>query len=205
MVNKFDAELSRHLQPVAAPEALWERIQEGRGPQPVERARWPLWAFAAALAAMVALCCFSLRSDTTSYMAQLAARDLTGGSELVDFRSSDAAAIRAWVKANAGLDIPLPAEHSVRLIGVSLIREGGPAACISYRIGNREGRLVVARGASAAPQHRSMEHVVDHGTALASWVMHGQTYALASAPQDLRAACVLCHAEGRAGRKPAGS
>jgi hypothetical protein len=205
MVNKFDAELSRHLQPVTAPEALWERIQEGRGPKPVERARWPLWAFAAALAAMVALCCFSLRSDTTSYMAQLAARDLTGGSERVDFRSSDAAAIRAWVKANAGLDIPLPAGHSVRLIGVSLIREGGLAACISYRIGNREGRLVVARGASAAPQHRSMEHGVDHGTALASWVMQGQTYALASAAQDLRAACVLCHAEGRAGRKPAGS
>jgi hypothetical protein len=46
---------------------------------------------------------------------------------------------------------------------------------------------------------------VDQGTALASWVMRGQTYALASAPQDLRAACVLCHAEGRAGRKPAGS
>jgi len=205
MVNKFDAELSRHLQAVTAPEGLWERIQEGRTPQRVERPRWPLWAFAAALAAMVALCCFSLRSDTTSYMAQLAAQDLAGGSEPVDFRSSDAAEIRAWVKANAGLDIPLPAENSVRLIGVSLIRDGGPAACISYRIGNREGRLVVARGASAAPQHRAMSHGVDQGTALASWVMQGQTYALATAPQDLRAACVLCHGEGRASRKAAGS
>jgi hypothetical protein len=205
MVNKFDAELSRHLQAVTAPEALWERIQEGRTPQPVERARWPLWAFAAALAAMIALCCFSLRSDNTSYIAQLAARNLTAGSERVDFRSSDAAKIRAWVKANAGLDIPLPAEHSVRLIGVSLIRDGGPAACISYRIGNREGRLVVARGSSAMPQHRAMAHGVDQGTALASWVMQGQTYALATAPQDLRAACVLCHGEGRASRKAAGS
>jgi hypothetical protein len=165
MVNKFDAELSRHLLAVTAPEALWERIQEGRRPQPVERVRWPLWAFAAALAAMIALFCFSLRSGTTSYMAQLAARDLNGGS----------------------------------------IRDGGPAACISYRIGNREGRLVVARGASAAPQHRAMSHGVDQGTALASWVMQGQTYALATAPQDLRAACVLCHGEGRASRKAAGS
>jgi hypothetical protein len=205
MINKFDAELSRHLQPVTAPEGLWERIQEGRASQPVERARWPLWAFAAALAAMVALCCFSLRSSTTSYVAQLAARDLAGGSARLDFRSSDAAEIRVWVKANAGLDVPLPAENSVRLIGVSLIRDGGPAACISYRIGNREGRLVVAGGASAMPQHRAMEHGVDQGAALASWVMQGQTYALASAPQDLRAACVLCHAEGRAGRKVAGS
>lgn len=203
MVNKFDAELSRQLQPVTAPETLWERIQEGPRPQPVERVRWPLWAFAAALAAIVMLCCFGLRSDTTSYMARLAARELAGGSERVDFRSSDPAEIRAWVKANAGLDIPLPAEHSARLIGVSLIGDGGPVACISYRIGNREGRLMVARGAAAAPQHRSMEHGVDRGAALASWVMQGQTYALASAPQDLRAACVLCHAEGRAGRKPA--
>jgi len=203
MVNKFDAELSRNLQPVTAPEALWERIQEGPGPRPAERVRWPLWAFAAALAVTLALCCFSLRSDTTSYMAQLAARELAGGSERVDFRSSDPAEIRAWVKANAGLDIPLAAEHSVRLIGASLIGNAGPVACISYRIGNREGMLMVARGTAAAPPHRSMEHGVDRGAALASWVMQGQTYALASAPQDLRAACLLCHAEGRAGRKPA--
>ncbi|PWU05030.1 MAG: hypothetical protein C5B51_15820 [Terriglobia bacterium] len=151
-----------------------------------------MWAFAAVLAAAIAIFCFNLRSDTTSYIAGVAASQLTNGQ--VDFRSADPVEIRAWIKANAGFDVPLPAQHSAELAGVSLIRG---LACVSYRIGNHEARLIVAPG-GAAPPHHSMQSVVYAGAALSSWAMQGQTYALAAASQDLRAACVLCHAEGPA-------
>jgi hypothetical protein len=203
VVSKFDAELSRHLRPVAAPEGLWERIQENSRPEPAATLRWPLWAFAAALAATIALFCLSLRSDTTPYLTRLAARETAADSGTMDFRSSDPAQIRAWVQANAGFDIPLPAEGAVQLTGVKLIRGGKLAACVSYRIGDRSGRLLVAQGSSAAPQHPAVQRESTHGVSLASWSMGGQQFALAwPASQDLHGACVVCHVEG-VERKPA--
>ena len=203
MVSKFDAELSRHLRPVAAPEGLWERIQESNLPEPVVTLRWPLWAFAAALAATIALFCLSLRSDTMPYLTKLAAREMTADSRPMDFRSSDPAQIQAWVKANAGFDIPLPAEGPVQLTGVKLIRGGKLAACVSYRIGDRAGKLLVAQGTSPAPQHPSVQRESTHGVSLASWSMGGQQFALAwPASQDLHGACVVCHVDG-VDRKPA--
>ena len=197
VVSRFDAELFRHLRPVKAPEALWDRIQEVSAPERQAPVRWPVWAFAAAVAATIALFCFSLRSDTTPYMAKLAAAELDANVERVDFRSEDPVRIRAWVKANTGTDVPLPAQVSVRLIGANLIGKG--TACISYRIGNQVGKLVVARGASAAPQHASIEYSTRNGASVASWTMQGQTYALAwSAPGDMHSACILCHLDAAA-------
>lgn len=211
MVSRVGAELSRHLGPISAPDGLWERIENAAKPQPMRTLRWPMWAFAAAVAATIALFCFSLRSDTSSYMAQLALRELAAGSGNLDFASADPAQIRAWVKANAGLDLPLAdargsvfepsrdrqgAHEPVHFLGVSLMREGGLAACVSYRVGGQIGKLLVARG-STAPQHPALQQTSSEGSVTASWMMGGQTYALAvRAPQDLRASCVLCHIEG---------
>lgn len=203
MVNKFDAELSRHLRPVTAPEELWDRIQQVGPARPAARVGWPVWACAAALAATIALCCLSLRSETTFYLASVATGQMSAGSEQVDFRSDDPARIRAWVKANTGLDIALPADGVVHLVGASLIRNHGLAACVSYRVGNQTAKLVVARGTSGAPQHPAVQQASYQGTAVASWAMNGQTYVLAATPaQEVNAACVLCHVDG-SGQKPA--
>ncbi len=192
-MNRFEAELARALNPVPAPDALWERIQQGQAAPSLDRLRWPWWAFAAALAATIALFCFSLRSDTTSALARVAAEELGSAPDTVDFRSADPVRIRAWVQANTGLDLPLPASPSVELVGVRLIRG---MACVSYRVGNRPAKLLVARAATAAPPHRAMDHTVYRGAALASWSMQGQSFLLASSsPQDSRAACVLCHVD----------
>ena len=77
-MNRLDQELARQLQPVAAPEDLWLRIEEPRSRHSGAVLRWPVWAFAAAVAATIALFCFSLAR----------------GVEVVEFRSTDPAHIR---------------------------------------------------------------------------------------------------------------
>jgi hypothetical protein len=198
VVSKFEAELARHLRPAAAPEELWDRIQRtGRGGRRA-RLSWPVWALAAAAAAL-ALFCLSLRSDTTPYLAKAAAGELTGGSERVDLHSHNAAEIQAWAKRAAGLDIPLAAGPGVQLLGAKLIRDGGMSVCVSYRVGNHDGKLLVARGPSGALQHAAPQPAFHGGTALAFWAVGDQIYAMAAPDaQDLQAACVLCHVGGAA-------
>jgi len=183
---------------VAAPADLWLRIEEPRGGYVVLARRWPVWAFAAALAATIALFCFSLRSDTGSYLAKSAVRELARGVDDVQFRSADPAAIRAWVRANAGFDIPLPprSADNVKIIGVSVVHSGAPMVCVTYRVGNRPSRLLVARAAAVTPQHHSIDESRYRGMPVSTWVMNGQTYALASAPvEKAHAGCVLCHVD----------
>jgi hypothetical protein len=218
VLHRLDQELARHLRPVAAPEGLWFHIQEphrGAGTpacqveahlDPVFKSterrhecrrgslrgcatKWRMWAFAAAVAATIALFCFSLRSDTGSYLAKFAAGELARGVEDVQFRSADPKQIRAWVQANAGIDIPLPARagESVKLIGVSVFRNGSPMVCVTYRVGNQPSRLLVTRATNAVPQHGSMERSSYHGNSISTWVMQGQAYMLAGS------GCVLCH------------
>lgn len=230
MINRLNEELARHLRPVAAPEDLWFRIQgphRGAGTPAcgvethldrrhecrrsilrgcataVGLTRWPVWAFAAAVAATIALFCFSLKSDTNSYLAKFAAGDLARGVEDVQYRSADSTQIRAWVQANAGIDIPLPARagDNVKLIGVSIFRNGSPMVCITYRVGNQPSRLLVTGAGAGAPHHKSMEQSRYQGRSLATWVMQGQTYTMASsAPENARGACVLCHVDGGMGK-----
>ena len=198
MEFRLEEELARHLRPVAAPADLWLRIEEPRGGYVVLARRWPVWAFAAALAATIALFCFSLRSDTGSYLAKSAVRELARGVDDVQFRSADPAAIRAWVRANAGFDIPLPprSADNVKIIGVSVVHSGAPMVCVTYRVGNRPSRLLVARAAAVTPQHHSIDESRYRGMPVSTWVMNGQTYALASAPvEKAHAGCVLCHVD----------
>jgi hypothetical protein len=195
-MNRLDAELSRHLRPVIAPDELWDRIEGGAVAQRPTAWRWHIWAVAAAAAAMLALC-FSLRSDTTPYLERLAASELAAGTGTMDLRSHDPAQIRAWVKANAGLDVRLPGEiaRSVQILGVTLLRGEEPVACISYRVGGRDARLLVARGSSGSQHHAA--RLTGNSS---SWTFGRQMYALAwSAPLEGNGACILCHLDNRAG------
>ena len=197
MTSRLDRELMRELRPVAAPDELWLRIEEpDRSPMHVGW-RWPMWAFAAAIAATIALFCFSLRSDTTSYMAKFAAGELARGAEDVQFRSADPAQIRTWLRSNTGIDVPLPdkTRNDVKLIGASVWRNGSPMACVTFRVGNRRSQLLVARATAVAPRHASPQQSRSQGVLLSSWKMRGQAYLLAS--EDLAGACVLCHVAPR--------
>jgi hypothetical protein len=197
VVSKFEAELSRHLRPVSAPDRLWEKIEGAGGAERPARAPWPLWAFAAAALAALTLFCLSLRSDPTPYLATLAAQQLAANARPIEFHSGDAAEIQRWAKRYAGLDIPLAGGRGIQLLGASVIRNGALSLCVSYRVGDHAGKLLVTRGSSGAAEHAAMQTAFQRGAALVSWTAEGQTYALAAPDvRALRAACVMCHANG---------
>jgi hypothetical protein len=191
-MSRVDLELGRHLQRVTAPDELWSRIQAGLKTAPAPR--WRLWAVCAATAAaIVGICYFSIGSDSSAYLSQAASRELGTSPEQLDFRSSDPAEIRAWVEAHAGLDIPLASAQSVSFVGVKLLQGSRFLVCVSYCIGDKKGKLFVARGGAGGPRHPSIRHTSYQGASIISWVAGGQSYAIATRKGSLDAACALCH------------
>lgn len=166
----IEAELRRELRPVRAPEELWERVQ--RREAVVSRGgRGYVWLLAAAAMVMVVLFLARPRGE---------------------FRSGDAARIRAWLQLHTGLDVPLQASTALRLVGAKGTDGRAEIAC---RIGDRDAKLVVSR-ARAGLVEASAHQTYMGGKAL-SWAMRGQLYTLACAsPEDLQVACMLCHAGG---------
>jgi len=168
--------LERKLDRVAAPDELWVRIDNrsltvaARKERPRRLPRAVLaWTLVAAM--LVVVLVWGLRPR----------RDIV-------FRSESATQIREWVKANAGLDIPLLGNSSqVRLTGARLMRGDVAIAC---RVGNHEATLMVSKDRSNL-QH-GVQPTKERSTV--AWGMSGRLYTLACAtPEDLRIACLLCH------------
>jgi hypothetical protein len=175
MSQWLEPELQRGLRPVSAPAELWDRIQGQHAAAPgrveVRENRRLVWAMAAAV--VVAAIGLSLVQRQRAAVPQIA------------FHCQNPAQLRAWVRANTGLDVPLRARPaaSIQLIGARNVSEG---AAIAYRAGNHDALLLVARadGMATVPHSRVSGDV-------STWVMNGQRFTLACA--DLQLACKLCH------------
>ena len=164
--TELELALARELRVVAAPEELWERIQNPRPAQ--RRAKSARTASMLACAALLVLAWWVV-------------------PRRVEIRSANGGEIRAWVQARTGLNVPLRAQPagSIQLIGASARR--GQAE-IAYRVASREGRLTVSRGVAAG------RHTNPGNARVFSWSMDGQVYTLTCAnPEDLGIACQLCH------------
>jgi hypothetical protein len=119
-----------------------------------------------------------------------------------ELRSSDAAAIRAWVKDRCGFALPLSAQAlpQIRLASVRFERNGADdrdgSAELAFRVENRPALLQISQvdgAASAEPAH----HELAADARSVSWMADGRLFTLACAtPEDLRIACSLCHAGG---------
>ena len=155
-------ELEQSLRRVCAPEELWDRIQSPQHTRARVRTRFMAWA-AVPMLMFVAVWGTHSRNNPS-----------------IQFHSSDPAEIRAWVNANAGLDVPL---HAGNLAGAKVL--SAQTAEIAYRVGGRDVSLLVSKTADVQRNGRSV-----------SWTTGGQTYLLACAePQDFKA-CVMCHVGG---------
>lgn len=176
MAMNLERELQRGLRPVSAPPELWDRVQSARVSRPQEATRKLVWALA--LAVVLAAVALSLvRSPLRQDSQQMA------------FHCQNPAQLRAWVRANTGLDVPLrdapPA--SIQLIGAQA--DQGRVE-IAYRAGGRDAVLRVSPS-GGGPANGSHSHVSGN---LSSWVMSGQRYTLVSSDAaDLQIACKLCH------------
>jgi hypothetical protein len=167
--------LERGLRPVAAPPELWDRVRNSKPVSSRGSNRMLVWAMAATV--VLAAVALSLVRSPVRDSQQLA------------FHCQNPAQLRAWVKANTGLDVPLrgtPAA-AIQLIGARAV-DG--RAEIAYREGNRDSLLLVSRakaGSANAP------HSFVSGN-VSAWVMAGQQFSLACAdPAALQLACKLCH------------
>ncbi|MBZ5610240.1 MAG: hypothetical protein LAP38_18410 [Acidobacteriia bacterium] len=162
----IEAVLEQRLARVSAPEELWDRVRYPR----VERPSVHMSVNAARMSACA----------TVAAAIMLLVWHFHTGGAAVQFRSSDPGMVRAWVQANAGIDVPL---HSGYLVGAN-VNHG--RAEIAYRVGGRDLSLLVSNSRGAS---------LKNGANFA-WAAGGQTYMLAcTAPEDLKA-CALCHLGG---------
>lgn len=184
MPEWLELELAHHLSPAAAPETLWERIQNGRPPVRRHVPRWPIAAILTLMVAAATLWLAAKGQEPALDLEQLALQQLQHPAPL-DLLSSDPAAIAAWTRRHAGIGLSIPAATPVRLSGVRLIQKRGALiAAVDYTIGGDAATLLVARRGPAAD--------TSHGRL--SWKSGGLTYALAcSNPDHPEAACLLCH------------
>jgi hypothetical protein len=163
-VNSIESMLGDALGPVRAPGELWDRVN-GTGARKAGVDHRLAWAMAAAVV-VVGLLSFG-RGDA--------------------IRSSEPAAVRAWVLARTGADVPLAGGE---VVGARM-RRG------TVEIDYRAGTLMVTRASGAGADSAHWVRADYQGRSSFSWVMGGQSYTLACAvPGDLEAGCRLCHAEG---------
>jgi hypothetical protein len=204
MSEWLDLELSHHLAAVAAPDALWDRIQTAlnqtgvvpiqsrmvspgrpRLVRPVLRTAWPIAAILTLMAAAGTLWLVAKGEEPALDLRQLAIEQLRN-REPLELRSSDPAQISAWMR-RAGFDVTLPSNGSgaVRLAGIRLLQKRGvPIAAVAYRVGADTATLLIARVPEASE--------TGHGSPF--WRTRSQAYAVASSdPDHAEAACLLCH------------
>ena len=180
----LEPELQRGLGEVAAPEELWDRIQSPQAAQ-TNRARPRLVLAMAAVVILAALALSRVRSEDET----LAVQALASSSPQLAFRCQNSVQLRAWVRANTGLDVPLRSKPapSIQLIGARTV-EGH--AEIAYRAGNNDAVLVVSKAASGVAK---IPHSRSNGR-ISSWVTAGQRFTIAcNDPADFQLACRLCH------------
>lgn len=197
-----EPELKRHLGPVQAPEELWNRVHGAHGVTQVVEVRpgWRMsWQWAAAAVAAVAIIAgVTVWQNRDISGEERAVRALSRTPEQLQFHSTDAAELRAWVRTDTGLDVPMPAHtaSSVQLVGAYVNRRGStPTAEISYRVGGQDATLVVSKiPMDGDGRHQFIKSGSYHGSNFTSWTMRGQMYTIAST--DARVGCLLCHSTG---------
>jgi hypothetical protein len=168
LVSELESELMRGLAPVAAPDSLWRRVQDGREARRPAAGSWRALVPVAALL-LIGSSAVAWRigaQHSPAGLAEMAAGQLRGGA--LDLESSDPAAVRAWVRDRVGVDVPL--NGRVTLAGARMVADR--AAAIVYREEGGAAVVVVARG-EAGP--------------------HRFAYAAAQEERGQGRACLLCH------------
>jgi len=193
--------LEKHLASVSAPDNLWNYV---RGPLVRPESKAPVWmGWAAAVASLAVIAggwvMWQIAQPPQSVEAVAVNALGTNTSEL-PLHTTDATAIRKWIKAESGIDVPLPPKHDglVKILGARIDGgRDGQVAEISYQVGEYRAALLVAKdpsGKRSYPNHDVRSSDPYQKARVSSWSMRGQTYTLAwSAPGEFRVACLLCH------------
>lgn len=199
----LEAVLAKQMGPVKAPDALWSRIQNPRQQvQSSATSMWVRWAPIAATLVLVAGGMWWVRNlgDQPTTREAMAVAALGGSEEELSLRTSDTAEIRRWVRANSGIDIPLPPKHDsvIQVIGARMVNGPDQLAEVSYQVGDYRAALLVAKdptGKKSYPTHGLRPSDPLEKAHVSSWSMRGQSYTLASdaRAEEFETTCLLCH------------
>jgi hypothetical protein len=221
IVSKWmEDELRSQMRPVAAPEALWDKVQHARtqakltGKSRPSSSVRPLW-FMPVCAAMLVLMTAGLlwgirqsrghlrdRAPLTDQELRVLADNSLGES----YSSDNPAQIRNWVKSRSSIDIEMPSSRSeaIHLLGAKIVQlHGSLIAAVAYKVGLDSATLLVSRQAECCNAGASSRHLISRtetaaGIGLASWNMREQTYTIAyTCSGEPQGACQLCHADAR--------
>jgi hypothetical protein len=180
--------LRRGLERVPAPHGLWDRIVLPRmevGPSSNYRF---IWILAAASAFML-----SVLTMARGYHLGHSGND--GLGIRMQLASANVSEIRTWVRNRTGLDLPLrnPSSAAVRMVGAS-VQEGGDVE-VRFRAANQDAVMTVSRSRREFPDHTYISGKSVANLKTISWSAADGAYTLALHSDDLRAACLVCHAD----------
>jgi hypothetical protein len=216
MSDWIENELRRQMRPVAAPESLWDRIQNPSASSPAIRVEAknplrPLWFLSVCAATLVLLTAGLLWGIRQSrpHLRDIALTDqdlrvLADLSTGETFSSANPVHIRNWVKSRSNIDVELPSGRSeaIHLLGAKLIQlHGSLIAAVAYKVGDDPATLLVSRRGLCCNTDVGSRHLIakaetSGGTSLTSWKMRDQEYTIAYAGAgEPQGACQLCHAE----------
>ncbi|MEO5923894.1 MAG: hypothetical protein ABIR70_08720 [Bryobacteraceae bacterium] len=199
--ENLDPVLKKHLGRVEAPANLWGHVQGRIAAESPKPSYWkvPAFATAAFVVAIAGGWTMWQQSQAPQTVEAMAVAALGNRPEQLELRTDDAASIRKWVRANAGIDIPLPPKHSevIRITGASVNHEGPRMAQVAYQVGEFRAALLVTKdptGVTRYPKHDFRGSNSLDAARVTSWSLKGQAYTLAwTAPGEDRTACLLCH------------
>jgi hypothetical protein len=198
--ENLDPILKKQLGRVNAPPNLWAHVQGRAAANHPTPSFWGARAFAAAAVVAVVAGGWTMWNESQPKTVEsMAIAALDHQPEQLELRTEDATTIRKWVRANAGIDIPLPPKHSdvIRISGASVNREGPSIAQVSYEVGQFRAALLVTKdpsGVTRYPKHDFQGSNSLKAAQVTSWSLKGQAYTLAwTAPGEFRTACLLCH------------
>src|SRR5690348_1790691 len=101
MSEWLELELAHRLAPVAAPDELWARVQNGKPAPERHAARWPIAAIVTMGVAAATLWLAARGQEPAVNLERAAVEQLHSDAPL-DLRSSDPAQIGAWTRQHAG-------------------------------------------------------------------------------------------------------
>jgi hypothetical protein len=204
MQDRARRDLEDALSPVAAPDGLWDRIQqrlEAPPPPNLTQPRGFGWAVAAGVIAALSASWLAVASRTPAgdSFAVATFREVCGHPERLSVKTGDLVELRRWAGEHAillGAAGAGPAQD-VRIAGAAPLRNR-PGIAVAYRRGGEWSALLIE------PSHQAASKRIARGTrggfAIFEWRGRNQRYTLITRDYDrAEAACGLCHPGSTAG------
>ena len=200
MSDWLDLHLSHHMAPVAAPDALHNKVFQADackadGFQNTPRRAAAAFAIPLAATVILALAVSAMwlpaRTRPRWEDLQRLAVEQLRNSDPLQLESADADQIAVWMRREAGISLRMPGRNPaernphIRLLGARVIRLGGSRiGAVSYRVGGDQATLLIARAVGGS------------GIGPSPLACKGRDQVLAVAcsnPSQPELACLLCH------------